>query len=423
VPELIDIVTHFFPPVGGPASNRLVGWAKHFAASGRAVRVTTPVPHVADPYFGDGEPAPPEVVVNRVPGIDLARHVRGSRAAAGGDRRRRLLEAVRDLLDLPDHRRVWNAAAVRSLRRLQPAPRVLITTSPYASTHLIGLRLKRRPPGLFWVADIRDPWMQQWDRRRHTALHRAYAAALERKVARYADLLVFFHRTGVENMASRVGEAVLADKTLVVYNGFSDEAADVFAAHPFDLAADPVRLTFAGTIWEWNLPPGFLDGWQGFRSALPRASELHLHGRIEPGPLARIRAARAAEPAALTVHGCQPHAAATAAMARSSALLVFSGPYRESVSSKLFECIAARRPILYFGLPDSAGAGILRDVGAPAAVIGSYDDRGVAGLFDRFARALISGDCSGFVPARVPPELRSAAQAGALLARITRSVS
>ncbi len=412
LPERIDLVTHFFPPVGGPASNRLLGWARHFVSRGIRVRVITPLPHPADPYFEEGRAVPPEVEVIRVAGTDLARHLRGAA------RWRRLLVPLRDLLEWPDHRRIWNRSALAALGRLTPPPRVVITTSPYRSTHLIGLALKRHLPGTFWVADVRDPWVRRRDHRLHTPLHSAYLLGLERTVARRADLIVLFHRNGVEDMAARVGAGVLRGKTLVVYHGVDSEAMAALVARVPEPATAPAIVTFAGTIWDWNLPPGLFAAWARLRAAAGAGAELHFYGRIEPGPLAVIDAARRAAPAEVHVHGFRPRGEAIAALARSSALLVCNGPYRETVSSKLFECIAAGRPILYCGTPESAGADILREVGAGAAVAARYDERGVIDLFDRFARALMCGDCSGFVPERTPAELRSEAQAEKLLERI-----
>ena len=412
-PRLIDLVTHFFPPLGGPASNRLLGWARHFAARGIRVRVTAPSPHPRDPYYFAGATAPPGVEAHRVAGPDLARRWRSSA------RWRRLLLPWRDLLDLPDHRRVWNAAASRSLARLDPAPEILLTTSPYNSTHLVGLRLKRRLPGLLWIADFRDLWFQQWDRRRHTPLHRGYGRRLERRVVENADLLVFFHEVGIDELASRLGDAVVRSKALAVYSGYGDDAVARFAATPANPPRDPVRVVFAGTIWDWNLPPGFLAAWRAFRAALDGRAELHLCGRIEPGPLARIGDAARDDPDGIVVHGFLPHSGALDVMASAAALLVFSGPYRESVSSKLFECMAARRPILYFGRPDSAGAGILRAAGAAASVCASYDERGVADLLHRLAAALANGGTEALFPPALPTELAADAQAGRLLARIS----
>jgi glycosyltransferase involved in cell wall biosynthesis len=410
--RLIDLVTHFFPPVGGPASNRLLGWARHFVSRGVAVRVTAPLPHPHDPYFEPAATAPPGVEVHRAAGPDLARRWRGVRRWRG------LLLAWRDLLDLPDHRRTWNASAARSLERLRPTPGVLITTSPYNSTHLVGLRLKRRRPALVWVADFRDLWFQQWERRRHTPLHHAYGRRLEAQVVREADLLVFFHEAGLDELAARAGDGPVRSKAMAVYSGYGDAAAARFAASPADPAAEPLRLAFAGTIWEWNLPPGFLPAWRSFRATLGRPTELHLCGRIEPGALASIGEAVRDDPGGIVVHGCLPRGEALELTARAGVLLVFSGPYRETVSSKLFECMAARRPVLYFGHPDSAGAGILRAAGAAACVCDSYDERGVEALFARLAAALRTGGTSALFPAVVPPELAAGAQAERLLLRI-----
>lgn len=414
---MIDLVTHFFPPVGGPASRRLAGWAAHFVESGIGVRVTTPAPDPRDPYFDPGLAPPAGVQIRRVGRHDLARSWRGRR------RWSRLLRPWRDLLDLPDHRRIWNPVAVRSLDRADPPPAVLVTTSPYNSTHLIGLRLKRRSPGLIWVADFRDTWFQQWDRRLHTPLHRSYGRRLEREVAGCADRLVFFHHAGIDDLASRVGAELLADKAVVAYSGYGVDAEARLSARTPDVAASPLRLGYAGTIWEWNLPPGFLAALRGFRAALRRGVELHLCGRIEPGPLATIGEAARAEPGSVVVHGYLPRTAALDLLAEAAVLLVFSGPYRESVSSKLFECIAARRPILYFGRPDSAGAEILRSTGAAGGICERYDEWGVRAVFDRLAAAVQAGTTASFAPARVPRELSSRSQNERVLACIREAVA
>lgn len=415
LPERIDIVTHFFPPLGGPASIRLQAWARHFASRGVAVRAVVPSPRPADPYFDEGLAAPPGVEVLRVRGIDLARLPR--RATRG----HHLMVTLRDMLEWPDHRRIWNRPALTALLRLAPAPRVVITTSPYRSTHLIGLALKQRLPGVFWVADFRDPWLRRSRETRHAPLQRAYLLALEGRVVRAADLIVCTHRFGLEGMAARVGAAALRGRSMVVHHGVESEIAEALAALPRPPASGPLIVTFAGTIWEFNLPPGLFAAWGRFREAAGNGVELHFYGRIEPGPWAAIEAARRASPAAVHVHGPRPRGEVLAALGRSAALLVFNGPFRETVSSKLYECVAAGRPILHCGAPDSAGASVLRELGAAASVARSYDERGVADLFERFAAALAGGDVSAFVPAGLPPELRSEAQAETLLQRIAVS--
>src|SRR5690606_23181235 len=161
----------------------------------------------------------------------------------------------------------------------------------------------------------------------------------------------FFHDWAVDDLTRRLGETWRA-KSRVIWNGVREESRVRLEASPFDGTRRPFRIVYAGTAWDWSVPPGLAAGWRAFREALGGEAELHLYGRIEPDP------ARA-----LTVGGSGAEArgivgadGATAPLAEAQALLVLSGPNPESVSSKLCECIAARRPVLYFGLPTSPGA-------------------------------------------------------------------
>ena len=60
----------------------------------------------------------------------------------------------------------WVPGATRTARALIDDRRIdcVVTSSPYESTHLIGLALGRRRPA--WIADFRDGWtFESWRRR------------------------------------------------------------------------------------------------------------------------------------------------------------------------------------------------------------------------------------------------------------------
>lgn len=60
---------------------------------------------------------------------------------------------------IPDAERLWELFSVRKAVRMAKYDGVdmVYTVSPPSSAHLIGLRLKKKYPGIPWVADICDP--------------------------------------------------------------------------------------------------------------------------------------------------------------------------------------------------------------------------------------------------------------------------
>ncbi len=67
-------------------------------------------------------------------------------------------KALSSLL-IPDAERLWELFSVRKAVRMAKYDGVdmIYTVSPPSSAHLIGLRLKKKYPGVPWVADICDP--------------------------------------------------------------------------------------------------------------------------------------------------------------------------------------------------------------------------------------------------------------------------
>ena len=67
-------------------------------------------------------------------------------------------KALSSLL-IPDAERLWELFSVRKAVRMAKYDGVdmIYTVSPPSSAHLIGLRLKKKFPGVPWVADVCDP--------------------------------------------------------------------------------------------------------------------------------------------------------------------------------------------------------------------------------------------------------------------------
>ncbi|HET7903715.1 MAG TPA: glycosyltransferase, partial [Candidatus Eisenbacteria bacterium] len=147
---------------------------------------------------------PPEVVVHRTRAIDSGRHL----AIRG-----RYLSS----LAIPDRFIGWLPFAVP--RGIDVVRRhgidAIYSTSPLATAHLIALRIHRatRVP---WVADFRDPWIEEGIHPRPGSMRERIERRLERAVVRGADRLVM--------TTSRLRDEILArhpdlgtEKARVIY--------------------------------------------------------------------------------------------------------------------------------------------------------------------------------------------------------------
>lgn len=422
----IAIVTHYFPPIGGPGAVRMAGWAEALAEAGAEVHVIVPEASAQDPFLSSGwQLDHPRIHLHPTARRDLAGRARRSGGTAeeqqnaGGGLRRHLALRIRDMLELPDHRRTWNPVATAALKRLQPAPDTVITTSPYGSTHLIGLRWRQRNPQGFWLADFRDRWIQHAARRRWTPLHRAYLLRLESRILAGADHLSWFHDWAVSDAASRHPGLALRPKSTPIWNGVPPGTWDRLTEpnRPmFDPRPRPWRVVYAGTLWDWNVPPGFLEAWRRFRLRLGGAAELQIIGRADPEARLALGGPQAGHEG-IVFHGLVPPAQIPDLLLGAQTLLVLSGPHPEAVSSKLFETAAAERPVLYFGLPDSPGAETLRALGAAKACATAWTAAATMAQWTALADAIEAGPSAlrPFMPEHVPTNFRREAQTDRLV--------
>ncbi|RMF12830.1 MAG: hypothetical protein D6761_12125 [Candidatus Dadabacteria bacterium] len=394
-------------------------WAEEFLQAGYRVRVITPEPRPTDPFYQEQLQAPEGVSCVRLPVFDPSRIVRrrgqNSAGSAGAGGARGVALKIRDLLKLPDHRRLWNRRVVRMLAN--DAPGILLTTSPYDSTHLIGHAVKARVPELFWVADFRDSWdHRRWIDGPVSRFHSWYNDRLERRVMQSADLLTWFHDIGIEFAGERVG-AWVAEKSLAVRNGVDRQTRARLEARRREVEGPP-RFVHAGTLWSFRFPPGFPDVWLRFVADVLPQAELHFYGPIEPDVQHQLDELAARCPAPVVFHGTVPRETVLDAIASCTAQFVWSSPAREAITSKMYEAVAAQRPILFCGHPQGSGATFLRNLGASASVAEAFSEAALERQLRAFAQASRAGTVRSFVPRLDLDEIATERQIARLIERL-----
>lgn len=362
----------YFPPAGGGGVQRPLKTATHLPALGIETHVLAP----DDPKWlhRDDELHPPtQAFVHR------ARYL-GPRARLPAEELHGLEGPERVLAQaklayrrvlLPDASVTWLPTAVPAAVRLVKRERIdaVVTTSPPVSMNLIGAAVKRLT-GIAWVADLRDAILWNADRRFDRAAVQAKEKALERVVrlvASKADAVVAVSET----IAEEVRRFDAAGEVRVIPNGCD---FDDFAGLDYR-ASERFRITHAGSFFGKRNPRPFLSALasSGLEDVVARfaggmraadeewAKGLGLGDRLELLPYVPHRRALELERDSEANLLLLPDAAGRGAVVP---------------SGKIFEYLAAERPILAAVPPDGAAAKLVRETGA-GIVVAPEDEKGI----------------------------------------------
>jgi hypothetical protein len=364
VKRVLMIAFHFPPQRGSSGVQRTLKFARDLGAHGWQPLVLSA--H-ARAYANQGDEqlaeVPADLVVKRAFALDTARHLALKGRYLG-------------LLALPDRWVSWVAGAVPAglglVRRYRPA--VIWSTYPIASANLAALVLQRLT-GLPWVADLRDPMID--DAYPRGRLVRAAFRWIEERTVRHSTRVVCTTPGAVAAYRLRYPDLPAQHFTLIE-NGYDEDgfaAAEASRGAPARLAGAPLVLLHSGIIYPSERDPVPL--FEALAGLLQR-------GAIGPARLRVVLRAAVHDAYLIDLIGrfglasivsLAPHIAyreALAEMLAADALLVLQGANCNcQVPAKIYEYLRARRPIL--ALTDAAGdtAATLR--GAGIDTIGPLD--------------------------------------------------
>jgi glycosyltransferase involved in cell wall biosynthesis len=402
------LVAFYFPPAGGGGVQRALKFCRYLPEFGVDVQVLAP----HDPkWFVHDEPLLGEIPAGvrvhrtRFPGPRAALR---ADALLGTSGLRRLLVEARFAYGralFPDKAVPWLSTAAPTGVRIVRRERIdaVMTTSPPNSVHLIGA-LVAAATGRPWIADFRDPWIGFLQRRAGTAPVRA-KRALERRLAR----TVVRRASALTAVTDHIAEelAVLhpsaAAKTRVIENGsdFGDFAP--LAYRP----GERFVIVHAGAFFGGRSPRPFLAG---LRLLLERRPDLR--GRILARFVGELRPADRTWARALGIEGAWeetgfvPYREAIAAQRAADAVLLLvedaEGRGEKVPCGKLWEYLAARRPILASVPVEGVAARTVRSLGA-GEVVGSEDSAGIASVLEAMVDRWQDGGLADLDP---PADLR-----------------
>lgn len=291
---------------------------------------------------------------------------------------------VRANIFIPDARMGWVPFAYKRAKKLieEEGIDVVFTTGPPQSTHLVGLKLKKKL-GIPWVMDLRDPWTGIYYNKflPRTRLARNKDKDLEVEAASSADYITTVSK-GLEDEFRSINKNIE-----LIYNGFDE---DDFDFEPMGKLKNKFRVCFFGNL----LPNQDIDGlWKGIKKALDERNELAaifeliFVGNVHEEILVKLQ--KRMPGIIIEKRPYMPHSEAVKMMSAVDVLLFIIPDAEDNeliLTGKLFEYLASGSEILAVGPVNGNAAEVLDKTGR-GKMLGYEDEEGIRneleGMFER----------------------------------------
>lgn len=384
-PRRVLIITYYWPPSGGSGVQRWLKFAKYLPRHRWQPVVAAPLAADYEVYDETLQAdVPPEAEVLRLPirepyaayrKLTGAQSGESPTASVGTEARpgliRRLSLWVRANFFVPDPKILWVRPTIKRLGdylREHPVD-AIVTTGPPHSIHLIGERLATQA-GVPWLMDVRDPW-SQFDvhlsfgpgaraRRTNVAYERRCLAAATRVLST------------APSMPANL-EPFDLGKFRVVTNGYDEEDFPTSVRSSrrgrdrFVVLHTGVLSAVRNPTAVWRALAELCRGDAGFAARL----RIRLVGSVDPVVIAAITAWPELRDAYET-EGWMPHDEVVGEYRGADCLLLCptqSATARSQINGKLFEYLAARRPVLHVGPYDADNTRLLDEAHAGLTVM------------------------------------------------------
>ncbi|MGB4654914.1 MAG: glycosyltransferase [Bacteroidales bacterium] len=285
----------------------------------------------------------------------------------------KLALTIRGNFLIPDPRKFWIKPSVRFLKKYlkQNSIDTVITTGPPHSMHMIALKLKKYMPDIKWIADFRDPWTdidfykelnlsKCADRKHHK---------LENKVLKAADEIIVVTKTMQGEYERKAGK-----KVHLITNGFDESDYSNIGDIQLD---DKFSISHIGTFNEPRNPIAFWEVLSELCSENPEFKKdlsINLVGNVDYAVMQSLNENNLIDNTVKIDY--LPHSDAIKHQLKSQVLLLVINRFEKSkgvLTAKVFEYIAANRPIIAFG-PEEADAELIINE-TQSGVFIHYDDK------------------------------------------------
>ncbi|WP_353101477.1 glycosyltransferase family 4 protein [Myroides odoratus] len=358
------IICYYWPPAGGPGVQRWLKFVKYLPDFN--IEPIVYVPDGANYPLIDAQleqEVDPSITILRhkiKEPYGLAKKLAGQRAQTmssgmipqvrNQSKWDKLLLWIRGNMFIPDARIGWVKPSVAYLKdylKQHPDIDTIITTGPPHSVHLIGLALKKKL-NVKWFADFRDPWTTIGYHKELKLSDQAKEKhiALEREVLNTADQLIVTSKTTRKEFETKTDKPIA-----IITNGYDVvHLGKIPLDEKFTLAHIGSFLSNRNPRVLWKAISELRRENQAFKEAF----ELKLIGKISEDILHTLEEFKLLE--CTDNRGYVENQEALRQMRASQVLLLVeidSDDTRAIIPGKLFEYMAAERPILAIGPEES----------------------------------------------------------------------
>lgn len=365
------IICYYWPPAGGPGVQRWLKFVKYLPEFGIDPIVYVPE-NPSYPLIDDSlnQEVLEGVTVLKRPIIEpyswasaLSRKQTKSISAGIIPKEskqsivQRMMLYMRGNFFIPDARVLWVKPSIKFLKNYitDNGIETIITTGPPHSMHLIGLGLKKSL-GLRWITDFRDPWttIGYHDKLKMTQRTQEKHRRLEKIVLDSCDQIIVTSPT-----TAKTFKKITATPIEVITNGFDDES---IPKTKLDLS---FTISHIGSLLSDRNPTVL---WEAIaelateHADLKDALRIKLVGKVSEDVEISIRRAGLGDHLELVGYVSHKDALRLQREARLLLLIEIDAEItRGIIPGKIFEYLAAERPILGIGPRDADVAKIITD--------------------------------------------------------------
>lgn len=380
------IITYYWPPIGGAGVQRWLKFSKYFRQFGWEPIIYTP----SNPDF----PIHDETLLKDVPSdltilkteitepYDLYRKIMRKKKTEtvnqgflSEGKENTLMQSVmiwvRGNFFIPDARKFWIKPSITYLSKYVQEHKIdaIISTGPPHSMHLIAKGLKQKF-NIPWIADFRDPWTQIdfYSQLKLSSFADAKHKKLENQVLTQANKVVTISPSCGKDL-----EVLGNRKVDIITNGFDtddfkiDSTIQVSEEFMFHHTGALNKDRNPYTLWK------VLGDLAKENTELKGDLVLKFTGKTDAIVLESLRLQGLESNFIKSEY--MPHSEIVKSMMQSPILLLplNNTPNNAGVlSGKLFEYLAAKRPIFGIGLPNADAAAILKET--QAGTMYDFDD-------------------------------------------------
>lgn len=367
----ILVINYYWPPSGGSAVQRWTSILKHFDGWGVKCYVITVDDKVATYPNVDislVSTIPQSIDVIRTDTSDILnvyKKLKGNKKAGNVtvdnskvSLSEKIFRFIRGNFFIPDARRGWVDHAFRAASKLLDQHNIshFVTAGPPHSTHLVGLRLKRKYSHLTWVMDLHDYWIE------HFNLDLYYRAFLANKLdMKYesrsisrADLILVHCQRAKEKLSLRY-KGMVDDKVRVHTMGY-DESLFLYPHAEYENDKDSFTIAYTGIMASNYEPEVFIKALS--ECILLFRGKINIHFKFAGTISSDIEALIEKYGIKGNYHflGYLSHEDSVRILLNSDALLLVNPVHqydKDIVPGKIYEYLASGKPIISISSHDS----------------------------------------------------------------------